>query len=420
MLRRAAVAALVPECILLLLAVSVLYLASVYQVLSRHTSGQSRLLMWILICASIFRFTIWPAAVPVTDDVHRYRWEAKLQTYGGNPYQVRPADPQWTQVRDSSFDRVGQKDFKAGYGPAWELLARWTYRALQRIVPETDRQIYWFRAVPAFFDASIIAALLALLKAQRMPLTFVLVYAWCPLPIWEFWANGHNDAPAVFFVVLAAWAAARKGWGRAFLWLGVATALKFWPVLLVPLFLRRSGRSFWMVCIVPIVLVVFAVPYWSGVSENAQFMTGFLGSWRNNDSLFGLVAWVVRDPYWTKYTTWALVLLSTIWIAFRPIPGTLERQIVSTLAVALLLSSNCHPWYLTWFTPFLAFVPNPGLLLWTSLMPLSYEVWIRWTLLGEWNGSTPHRWWIFGPVLAVLLACWIRRRVRGGLKPNAA
>jgi DNA-binding response OmpR family regulator len=29
----------------------------------------------------------------------------------------------------------------------------------------------------------------------------VLIYAWAPAPVWEFWANGHNDSVTLFFLV---------------------------------------------------------------------------------------------------------------------------------------------------------------------------------------------------------------------------
>jgi hypothetical protein len=75
----------------------------------------------------------------------------------------------------------------------------------------------------------------------------------------------------------------------------------------------------------------------------------------------------------------------------------------------LMISANCHPWYLTWILPLLAFHPVPALLLWTAVMPLAYEVLIGWTILGEWNGSTPTRWWIYVPVYGLLIFGWLLR-----------
>ena len=50
----------------------------------------------------------------------------------------------------------------------------------------------------------------------------------------------------------------------------------------------------------------------------------------------------------------------------------------------LMISANCHPWYLTWLLPLLVLVPVPGLLLWTALVPLAYSAVIAWVETGEW------------------------------------
>jgi hypothetical protein len=70
----------------------------------------------------------------------------------------------------------------------------------------------------------------------------------------------------------------------------------------------------------------------------------------------------------------------------------------------LLFSSNCHPWYLTWVVAFLPFCLSAPLLLWVALAPLAYIVLIEFAWLGIWNGVTPFRWWIYGPVF--VLGAW--------------
>jgi hypothetical protein len=72
------------------------------------------------------------------------------------------------------------------------------------------------------------------------------------------------------------------------------------------------------------------------------------------------------------------------------------------LVAVLMLSANCHPWYLSWLLPLLVFVPWPPIFLWIALAPVFYEVVIRYRLLGEWNGSGDVRWLVYGPVFAMM------------------
>ena len=100
----------------------------------------------------------------LSDDPYRYRWEGKLQAAGGNPYQVRPRDPPWAQLRDSAFPRVVGKDFKAVYGPLIEQVELWTYRVVSASVSDAERQVFWFKLPYALCDLAAIAAYIQFAK----------------------------------------------------------------------------------------------------------------------------------------------------------------------------------------------------------------------------------------------------------------
>ena len=104
-----------------------------------------------------------------------------------------------------------------------------------------------------------------------------------------------------------------------------------------------------------------------------------------------------------KYATFALIAVVAIAAALAR--WSLEKAVFVTTVFMLFVSANCHPWYLTWFVPLLTFFPYTPILLWTALMPLSYAVLIGWKTLGEWNGSTEFRWFIYVPVFAMFVIC---------------
>ena len=401
--------------IIVYLAASLVYLFSARCVFRPRIDdkfhGFNRLRLFILAAALLFRLTAWPLEPALSDDVYRYRWEGKLQAHGGNPYQARPNDPEWSHLRDLAFPRVGNKDFKAGYGPLVELLQRGLYQVFSLATPDAHRQAFWFKLPYALLDLGAIAVLWALLAARGLPVERVLIYAWSPLPVMEFWATGHNDSAAVLFVLLALLAAAKDRWTAAFIALSLAAASKFWPLILFPAFIGWKGwrpvRWYQWWPLLPIAGAL-ALPYWSDVTENARFMSGFLGGWRNNDSVYGLLLWATGDVYHAKYLAFAIVIAAAL--VFARMRWPLEKAALATLTVMLVVSANCHPWYLTWILPLLAFHPVPGLLLWTALVPMAHHVVIRWVELGEWQGSTPLRWWIYVPVYSALIVGWLRRR----------
>ena len=403
--------------ILFLLLANILYLLAVYRTLKPKPFLSTKAILFI---ALLLRLAVWPLFPSFSDDVFRYRWEGKVQAFGANPYQVRPIDASWAHIRDITWPKIGTRDFKAAYGPLLEMEQRAVYRLLSRTVDDPFAQAFWFKFPGALFELGCLGALVVLLRRRDCPDRNILLYAWSPLPIFEFWVNGHNDSIPIFFILLALIAAAGTRWITSFLALSIAVATKLWPILLFPAFiLSRSGGKprRWQWLVVFPVFAVCALPYWTDVTENFEFASGFVGGWRNNDSLFAGLLWLAGgDLYRAKYTACALIAVSTAVIAWRAV--TLERAVLWSCVAALLISANCHPWYLTWFAPMLALVPFPPLFLWQALMPICYSVLLRWSILGEWDGSTPIRWlvWIpvfvFVPISAILEGALADEQVR--------
>jgi alpha-1,6-mannosyltransferase len=404
----------VPETVMLLVLAAPFYLVSCYLVLQRAKSHGMGLL--IVLMAAIFRLTVWPLTPALSDDPYRYRWEGKLQAAGGNPYEARPADPRWSGLRDATFPRIPGKDFKAVYGPPIEQMELWTYRAMSALEVDPLRQAFWFKLPFALCDLGAIAVLCVLLGAHGLPRERILIYAWSPLPVIEFWATGHNDSVVVLLVALALLAAIKERWTWAFVALGLAVSAKIWPVLLLPVFIgwkrNRPARWWQWLVAVPIFGLLF-LPYWTNVEENLRFMSGFMGGWRNNDSLYGILLWLAGDLYRAKYTAFAIVAIAVALLTLRQLP--LDRASLWAIAIMLMVSANCHPWYLTWLLPLLVLLPVPALLLWTALVPLAYSAVISWVTLGEWQGSNAFRWYEYAPVYAMLIGSWLialRRSLR--------
>ena len=356
----------------------------------------------------IFRLTVWPLAPALSDDLYRYRWEGKLQAAGGNPYESRPADARWSGLRDSSFPLVVGKDFKAVYGPLIEQIELWTYRAVAQFEKDPVRQVFWFKLPFALCDFCATAVIWMLLGAHGLPRERLLIYVWSPLAIIEFWATGHNDSVVVLLLALALLGAAKERWTWAFTALSLAVATKVWPILLFPIFIgwRRNRPQRWYQWWVALpILALCALPYWTDVTENMQFASGFMGGWRNNDSLFGIILWLAKDVYRAKYAAFAIVAITVLILTLRQIP--IERACLAAIAVMLMVSANCHPWYLTWLLPLLALFPVPALLLWTALAPLAYAAVIGWVILGLWWAPPELRGYEYVPVYSMLIGSWL-------------
>ncbi|MEO7652806.1 MAG: hypothetical protein ABIZ80_20280, partial [Bryobacteraceae bacterium] len=263
----------IPVLIVLLLLSGIFYLVSCYCVSgggaadsrARNSTG------WILAAAAIFRVTIFTMQPVLSDDVFRYRWEGKLQSVGANPYAVRPNDPAWSAMRDETFESVPGRDFRAVYGPLTERIELLTYRIAASFEQNPWRQAFWFKAPAAIFDLGTIGMLLLWLRARGLPLERVLLYAWSPLGVMEFWGSGHNDSIALCFLALALAAVAVNRWTLSYASLALAAAAKLWPLFLLPLWAGRPWSRIVQGTIMLPIIALLAAPYWtewSGIDEN--------------------------------------------------------------------------------------------------------------------------------------------------------
>ena len=106
-------------------------------------------------------------------------------------------------------------------------------------IGQTWSSLQMVKIVMAGFEAITIAALVLLLRRAALPAAGVLVYAWNPLPLWEYAGNGHIDAASIAFMALAMLAASgrRRRWAGAVL--GLAILCKLLPAAVFPAFWRR-------------------------------------------------------------------------------------------------------------------------------------------------------------------------------------
>jgi alpha-1,6-mannosyltransferase len=381
---------------------------------SRVTTRKLLLLIWA--AGVVFRITLLPLDPTLSEDLSRYRWQGKLQAAGGNPYVEIPAGARWENLRDRTWPHVNRKDLPSVYGPLLEEFYAGYYRLVRSVEPDEVRQVWLFKLPFAALELAVGAAVLQLLTAAGAPQSWLLIYLWSPLMVVEFWAQGHNDPLAVLFVVLALVAAARERWTWAFASLTLAALAKFWPAVLFPFFLLQRREKRWIfrwkpaLVALPLALAV-SWPYWGGIAHVTELLKGFVGGWRNNDSLYGLIYQFSGEDFQrgtTLVTRLLVVALAALWALQLPLAKAAKWAVV----LLLLFSANCFPWYLSWLVPLLALYPGTPLLLWTALVVLSYQVLIGYRALGLWQDSDQMRLLEYVPVYSMLCGVFLARYAR--------
>ena len=187
----------------------------------------------ILAIAALLRITVLGLAPYHSSDIFRYIWDGRVQGAGINPYLYIPNDAALSALRDSAiWPNINRADYAHTiYPPAAE--------ALYFLATRVSQTIVWMKTVLVLFEAGAIAVLLRLLDGENLPRQRILLYAWSPLPVWEFAGSGHVDAAMMAFAVAAVLLRRRGADVAAGAALGLAVLVKFFPLVLLPALWRR-------------------------------------------------------------------------------------------------------------------------------------------------------------------------------------
>jgi alpha-1,6-mannosyltransferase len=344
----------VPEFIALVLAAGILYFAALYLV-ERFRLGAAALLV-ILAGAVGFRLAFLPLSPALSDDVYRYQWEGRVQRAGLNPYTVTPSSPGLAQFQDREHPIETGKSTPTLYPPLSEL------------------SFSWIKTIPAYkrlytaLDLASVVVLLLLLAAMRQPLPRVLVYAWNPAVITAFALSGHHDSLAILTLLAAVLFIIKQRPRLSIAFLSLSFLAKFFPVLLLPTFLKRTRKSYAAIFFALAALAY--LPFLSAGTKLFRGLSDYAAGWEGNDSAFRLLLLAGNSKAQAELVA-GVIVLALVALVLKKRMEPLRAGLVLFTAM-LLISPNAFPWYFTWIVPFLCFYPVPPILLLTVTCTLGY------------------------------------------------
>lgn len=353
------------------LIMAALYIAAVVVVLRGKPLPRDFIV--ILTITVVLRALALAPTPNLSTDMFRYVWDGRIQSAGFNPYLYVPADPRLGHLRDEViYPRINQKETAVTiYPPAAELL----FLAADRIAPGLGG----IRLVMTLLDAVIIAGLFLLLRALGQPRERILIYAWHPLPLWEFVTQSHVDVAATAAIVFALLAAVRGRQGITGAVMAIAVLVKYFPVVLLPALWRRIDWRLPAACLATVSLLY--IPYVYGAGSN---VLGFLGSHLDNEGYatgWGFhPVWLLRDlgiadPSAQRYVVVAVTVLAGLaaYALFARNAAELRFDNILALGVAFVfLASPHYPWYFAFLVALLVLSPNPAVFAMTLLAPMLY------------------------------------------------
>ena len=400
---------------------------------TRPASGRQR--WWelgiIIGGAVVLRWMLVLAPPRFSGDIFRYVWDARITLHGYSPYVHAPWDDVLKPLRDNViFPYFAFHTVPSLYPPGAQaiyLLGYW-------LVPDN---VSILKGIFSCCDIASCILLVWLLWRRGMDPRRCVIYAWCPLPIIELTMVGHIDAaviPLLLLIVSMSYSqehaavAASPGRSRVHapdltsspsrtnstsvpdgqpsvarenftrkrsIWLGfllgLATLVKIYPVILLPVFWRRKEYALLIVFVVTV--VIGYIPY---VILGQRHILGFFSTYTNEHGANGGVVQILLGIVgkWLHWSTEMAALIERIVdVVLLAIAGGIvfwgrQRERISREASILLLigtlfaiSSHVFPWYTTVFLPWIAL--------------LSGSLWVRVEGRRVWR-----------PSMLALLALW--------------
>ena len=447
-----------------------LYLLACYAVLRRRAplprAASLATIAIIIVFAGVFRGQVAGKPPYLSTDVYRYVWDGRVQANGVNPFRYIPTSPELVRLRD---DKIFPKINGADYAPTpYPPVAQAIYLAVYLIRPLS---VTAFKVAMSLFDLLTVVATMLVLVRLRMDPARAIIFAWHPLEIWEGIHSGHVDQVFIAFLALALLAWAYKKNTLTGVAVGLATLVKLYPVMLLPVFLvnRREGdgeheslgstqtnslrypaagvqdapgigfeagslplrrlrsvmlsrSALHMILGFVATIVICYLPYLTAGSAVYRNLSDYFkeeGFVEQGGRYFvlTLVRGIVPMPT-TLYSALAALALGglAVWWLLRQKRDAMDiaKGALALIGLYLLLTSPRYPWYFCWIVPWLCFLPRAGWLYLTGATILLYTLWFipnEFPNLPLWLGAA-----LYIPAILLLAA----QRFHARSKPDYA
>jgi alpha-1,6-mannosyltransferase len=322
-----------------------------------------RVLVLGLALSALWHFQFLRMPPGLDDDIHRYVWDGRVQRLGYNPYIVVPSDPALATLHTSETRTLNNPEVPSPYPAGAQLF----FRAVTAI----HESIFALKVAFAVCDLAIVFVLLDVLRCTRKGEHWVLAYAWHPLLAVEVAGSGHVDIVGVLLLLVSVAALVRRWRAVAALAFGLAVAVKFLPIVLLPLYWKRVRMS--DAALAAIVVGLLYVPFFN----HGRIPIGSLGTYvqrfRFNDPVFATVERVAA-PLFVAGLAVLAGFITAVWMRKKSAEGSLAA-FAWPMTASLLCAPVVYPWYLLWLLPFLRSTSTVPIMVWTLSIIPTYYVW---------------------------------------------
>jgi len=300
------------------------------------------------------------------DDIHRYVWDGRVQRLGYNPYIVVPSDPALNGLHTPETRTLNNPNVPSPYPAGAQLF----FRAVTAI----HESVLALKVAFVVCDLAIVLVLLDILRTSGQGVHWILAYAWNPLLAIEVAGSGHIDIVGVLLLLVSVAALERRWRPIAAIAFGLAVAVKFLPIVLLPLYWKRVRMR--DAALAAVVVGLLYVPFLNHGRIPIGSLGTYVRSFRFNDPIFATLERVAAPQLAVGLAVLA-GFLTAVWMRTvgRNSAALPAEAFAWPMAASLLCAPVVYPWYLLWLLPFVRSASTVPIIVWTVSIIPTYYVW---------------------------------------------
>lgn len=338
--------------------------------------------------------TVHPVGSP---DYYRYVWDGKVEAHGINPYRYAPDDPALTALHTDTLPRlVTYQNMRTIYPPLSEVLFYVAYLI-------SGESYLGIKFLILIFDLFTLAGLYLTLKKLKIDRKYLLIYTLCPLPLIQFFLDGHVDSFGFTFLIFAVYSYLGGRKTLSYILIGLSMLIKPVALIIVPVFFftEKGAVNRLKAAAIPVLLFTLCyVPYIFTGSPFSALMQ-FTENWTFNGVVFDILNHFVLDNQRARAICAALLVIAYV-------PVLLSRKDIFTkmymsIFLLFIFSPIVHPWYIGWLAVILPLIPRWSGIAYAGLSSLTAFTILTYRLTGVWNDYPLVLLLEYGPVLILFL-----------------
>jgi hypothetical protein len=394
----------------------------------------------IIAVAVLIRIPFLLRPPELSDDIYRYLWDGLQMVKGYNPYSLAPDDIKLSDETSAFLLRhVNHPDLVTIYPPFAQLVF-----ALGSFL---SASVFGIKTVLVGMDIVTCILMLRFLSMMHLPAWRAVLYAWHPLPVIEIAGSGHIDSAGLLFLLLCLMSVVSDTKSPEptlqlkrplpspfkknvlFLSAGVifacAVFVKLLPIIFLPALIIIMPKRKSLIFLTGFLsgILGLTLPFLPDFSNMFDTLGVYLQNWEFSSFAFRMLRTLTSSGNSARLLLIAVFLSTLSFFSFslfyrkrtyKGASGTLSVSFIKTLYgtafLYLLLTPTLHPWYALYLVCLFPFFAEPGGLILSWSVFLSYYVLINYTLIGQWieNDTVTAGIWL-ASVAGSLLPLFIRK-----------